>query len=598
MGRRLEVIKQVGSPENLELTYGISAFVGTHGIGHTRLSTESRVDLSHSQPFWAHGLPDVAVVHNGHITNYHKLRRRYEQEGYHFYTENDSEIIGIYLAWKLRQGLSLGGAMEASLRDLDGSFSYLAATKDVFGFAKDPFCLKPLLVGESEGAIAVAKQDYAAARVAFEASLKVQPNFAPAMFNLARLDLAERKVDEAKARLEKITEIDRKNIEAYAALAHLALREDRLTDALSWYEKAANANPNVLYPRLRMIDLMIAAKDTLRAQSLARELLQRAPNQPDLLDALARAQIAAEDHKAAISTYRQLTQSQPNSPLARQRLARAYTLAKDEQGAIDTLREALNIDPNFLPALADLIEFEVKGGRGEVAVKMATDWRDRNPATAGGDVLIGEVLARLGRYNDAADAFAGGLKKEKNGSIVGRLANMQFRAGDKPAAYKTLEDWVRVNPDDQAALQILAAAYMSDNRRREAIGSYEKLVQRNPADPLALNNLAWLYGEVGDKRGVELAERAAKLAPRSDAIADTLGMLLVKFGQVEKGLKLLDETERRLPKEPELKWHLAQALKIAGRNEEARYKLQELLKLAPSFKDAEAARRMLQDLGG
>ena len=74
------------------------SFRGTHGIGHTRLSTESRVDLSHSQPFWAHGVPDLATVHNGHITNYHKLRRRYEQRGVRFYTENDSEVIGVYLA--------------------------------------------------------------------------------------------------------------------------------------------------------------------------------------------------------------------------------------------------------------------------------------------------------------------------------------------------------------------------------------------------------------------------------------------------------------------------------------------------------------------
>jgi methylamine---glutamate N-methyltransferase subunit A len=161
IGERLEIVKQVGSPRNLQLEFGVSRRRGTHGLGHTRLSTESRVDLSHSQPFWAHGTADLAVVHNGHITNYHRLRRIYEQEGVRFYTENDSEIIGIYLARKLREGLSLGGAMEASLRDLDGSFSYLAATKDAFGFAKDPFCLKPLLVGESEGAIAVANEEIA-----------------------------------------------------------------------------------------------------------------------------------------------------------------------------------------------------------------------------------------------------------------------------------------------------------------------------------------------------------------------------------------------------------------------------------------------------
>lgn len=81
LGRRLQIVKALGAPVNLEAIYGLSSFSGTHGLGHTRLSTESRVDLSHSQPFWAHGTPDLAVVHNGHITNYHKLRRRYEQRG-------------------------------------------------------------------------------------------------------------------------------------------------------------------------------------------------------------------------------------------------------------------------------------------------------------------------------------------------------------------------------------------------------------------------------------------------------------------------------------------------------------------------------------
>ncbi|HEV8673502.1 MAG TPA: glutamine phosphoribosylpyrophosphate amidotransferase [Methylomirabilota bacterium] len=161
IGRRLEIVKQVGAPANLEVEFGISRRRGTHGLGHTRLSTESRVDLSHSQPFWAHGTADLAIVHNGHITNYHRLRRVYEQEGVRFYTENDSEIIGIYLARKLGEGLSLREALEASLRDLDGSFSYLAATADAFGFAKDPFCLKPLIVSESADVVAIANEEIA-----------------------------------------------------------------------------------------------------------------------------------------------------------------------------------------------------------------------------------------------------------------------------------------------------------------------------------------------------------------------------------------------------------------------------------------------------
>ncbi len=161
MGRRLEVVKQVGSPAALEAAYGISSFLGTHGIGHTRMSTESRVDLSHSQPFWAHGLPDVAVVHNGHITNYHKLRRRYEQQHRRFYTENDSEIIGVYLADQMARGASFAAALESSLRDFDGSFSYLAATADAFGFVKDPFALKPLLMTETPTYVAIATEEIA-----------------------------------------------------------------------------------------------------------------------------------------------------------------------------------------------------------------------------------------------------------------------------------------------------------------------------------------------------------------------------------------------------------------------------------------------------
>ena len=161
MGQRLEIVKQVGAPRNLDAEFGVSKWTGTHGLGHTRLSTERRVDLSHSQPFWAHATADLAFVHNGHITNYHRLRRLYEQEGVRFYTENDSEIIGVYLARQLAQRRSLREALMASVRDLDGSFSYLTATSDAFGFAKDPFCLKPLIVVESDDAIAIANEEIA-----------------------------------------------------------------------------------------------------------------------------------------------------------------------------------------------------------------------------------------------------------------------------------------------------------------------------------------------------------------------------------------------------------------------------------------------------
>ena len=160
-GRMLEIIKQVGSPANLESTYGVSRFCGTHGLGHTRLSTESKVDLSHSQPFWSHQRLDLAIVHNGHITNYHQLRRRYQQRGIRFYTENDSEIVAVYVADQLGKGHDLEESLAAMLRDLDGSYSCLVATASALAFVKDPFSLKPLLFAETGEFVALSNEEIA-----------------------------------------------------------------------------------------------------------------------------------------------------------------------------------------------------------------------------------------------------------------------------------------------------------------------------------------------------------------------------------------------------------------------------------------------------
>ena len=161
MGNHLEVMKQVGTPQNLDDLYDVSHFMGTHGLGHTRLSTESIIDLSHSQPFWAYGYLDLAIVHNGHITNYHKMRQLYEQKGATFYTENDSEIIAVYFADKMSQGMAVQDVLEASVTDFDGAFSYLVSTPECIGFAKDRFAFKPLFFTETDDFVAVATEEIA-----------------------------------------------------------------------------------------------------------------------------------------------------------------------------------------------------------------------------------------------------------------------------------------------------------------------------------------------------------------------------------------------------------------------------------------------------
>jgi len=159
IGSHLDIIKDVGSSHHLDDVYHIGGINGTHGIGHVRLATESDVKPESAHPFWATGFSDVAIVHNGQITNYWKMRRRLEARGFEFRTDNDSELIAVYIADKLSQGVKLEDALAESVDDLDGTFSFLISTKDGIGFAKDRLAAKPMVMYEDDGLVAIASEE-------------------------------------------------------------------------------------------------------------------------------------------------------------------------------------------------------------------------------------------------------------------------------------------------------------------------------------------------------------------------------------------------------------------------------------------------------
>ncbi|NQW15939.1 MAG: class II glutamine amidotransferase [Chloroflexi bacterium] len=175
IGEVSEVIKDVGTPMVMDERHEISRLTGTHGVGHVRMATESVVDISHAHPFWAYPFTDVTVVHNGQLTNYHGMKRSYEDRGYHFQTGNDSELIAVYLAEKLENGISLNDALEESLDDLDGTFTYLVSTKDGMGYAKDRWSAKPLVAMETDDVVALASEEVALRSVFTEELDRTEP---------------------------------------------------------------------------------------------------------------------------------------------------------------------------------------------------------------------------------------------------------------------------------------------------------------------------------------------------------------------------------------------------------------------------------------
>ena len=167
-GRSLEIIKDIGGAEQVSEKHGVRDMIGTHGLGHARLATESSVLPNASHPFWARPFSDVAIVHNGQITDYFTWRDRLTRMGYRFLTENDSELIAVWVSDQMRAGLTMEQALRKSITSIDGVFTYMIATPDGIGFAKDRFAMKPLVVVNENGDLAAATEEQAVRRVMAE----------------------------------------------------------------------------------------------------------------------------------------------------------------------------------------------------------------------------------------------------------------------------------------------------------------------------------------------------------------------------------------------------------------------------------------------
>jgi len=161
MGNALELVKDLGDATRVANQYGLQKFKGTHGIGHTRMATESDVDIRSAHPYWAYPYNDIAVVHNGQITNYWMMRRQFERRGHRFMSSCDSELLAVYTAYNLDQGATLLDSLKQSVDEIDGVFSYLVATKDELGLAKDCMAAKPMVLYESDKLVALASEEIA-----------------------------------------------------------------------------------------------------------------------------------------------------------------------------------------------------------------------------------------------------------------------------------------------------------------------------------------------------------------------------------------------------------------------------------------------------
>ncbi|MBD8572231.1 MULTISPECIES: class II glutamine amidotransferase [Pseudomonas syringae group] len=155
-GQSIEILKGMGLPREISQRFGLGSMKGSHIIGHTRMATESAVTMEGSHPFSTGA--DLCLVHNGSLSNHFRLRQNLRREGIHFETDNDTEVAAGYLAWRLQQGDSLKQALDKSLEDLDGFFTFAIGTRNGFAVIRDPIACKPAILAETDDYVAMASE--------------------------------------------------------------------------------------------------------------------------------------------------------------------------------------------------------------------------------------------------------------------------------------------------------------------------------------------------------------------------------------------------------------------------------------------------------
>lgn len=434
------------------------------------------------------------------------------------------------------------------------------------------------------------------ARKRFNRALKLDPNYVPAMFNLGRLDTREGKLDRAARRYHAIREIDPGHGRAMLELAKIAEHQGRMDEAITWLESYRLAVPDDIDRQLGLVETYIRMEQYAKAERLAYEIENQHPNKPEAVLMARRAELAAGMFDKAVPGLRKAAITLVDSADSLYAVATMQVQAQDVKSARETLHLAVKADPDFLPAQVALVELEAEAGNIEQAREIALVVRDRKPELSTGDLMYGNLLMHEKRYAEAAEAYVAGLRKDPSSELIIGFYRARQMTGDSAQAFKVLKAWVKKNPKDVLARQVLATAYIHEGHNDTAIKHFERLRKNRPNDPAILNNLAWLYQDVGDPRALEYAEKAHRLAPNEAATLDTLGWLLVRNGDPARGLKYLRQAHARASNDPRVRHHLAVALAELGKTKQARLELEAALRTSTTFEGADEARALLRKL--
>ena len=443
----------------------------------------------------------------------------------------------------------------------------------------------------------LAKRDIPAARLSFERALSINPAFFPAAASLAKLDLLDKKPEDARKRFESVLASDPKNIQALLSLAELKAATGGTNDEVSvLIAKAVSTAPDEIAPRLALIQYHLKNKDSKKALTAANEAATALPDKTEILDALGRAQQFSGDLNQAQITYGKLAGLQPASPVPLIRIAEVQFANKNKDEGIKNLKKALELKPDLLEAQQVLIQIATEGNNQSGALEIARTIQKQRPKEATGYVLEGDIFASGKSWAEAINAYRNGLKQTAAPQLAIKLHIGLGASGNKAEAEKVASAWLKDHPKDIAFLMYLGDMTTAQKNYAQSTIHYQNALAIQPNNALILNNLAWALGQMKSPKALAYAEKANQLAPNQPAFMDTQAMLLVDKGDTEKASELLRKAMAIAPQAASIQLNLAKVLIAAGKKEEARKELDALTKLGDKFPGQAEVGQLLKTL--
>ncbi|WP_207769667.1 XrtA/PEP-CTERM system TPR-repeat protein PrsT [Solimicrobium silvestre] len=441
------------------------------------------------------------------------------------------------------------------------------------------------------GGIYLNKNDKANARANFEKALALQPTYFPASFNLASMDIREKKFDEAKKRIMSMLSKDNKNLQVNLALAGLAQLQGNKEETKKWLEKAHEEHPESLQAAQILITYYLGTQDKQKALTMAKNLQTSNPENRGYLNLLAQTQEMADDKQGAVASFTMLAALRPNSPDEQFRVAVAYISIGKETEAIDALKKTLRLDPKFLKAQIAMAGIQTKHGDFELALQFAQQVQKQSPKGPEGYVMEGDILMAKKKPELAVKAYETAYNLSKHGPMLVKLHYALVQNGkDKEADAKVLQ-WLKDNPTDLSTRLYLAIYWLGSQKSKlPAIEQFQIILKNDPNNLVALNNLAWAYDQEKNPQALQYAEKSYQIAAGNPQILDTYGWILVEKGEVARGLPMLQQAAKIIPAESEVRYHLAFALAKSGEKDKARKELEQITagKDFPNMKEAKS----------